>query len=116
MKRITLLLMALGLGAPVGFAQGNNMAPSTTDPQKVMELLAWDISERCQFSLGSGKQFIFRTILMTEPVAAILSGKYRSAEALERALIGASRRPLKERASANYYANPGKQQCRQCKS
>lgn len=86
---------------------GNNMAPSTTDPQKVMELLAWDISERCQFALGSGKQFTFRTILMTEPVAAILSGRYRSPEALEKALIGASRRPLKERAFANYYANPG---------
>ena len=50
---------------------GNNMAPSTTDPQKVMELLAWDISERCQFALGSGKQFTFRTILMTEPVRHI---------------------------------------------
>lgn len=86
---------------------GNNMAPSTTDPKKVMELLAWDISERCQFALGSGKQFTFRTILMTEPVATILAEKYNSPEALEKALIGASRRPLKERAFANYYANPG---------
>lgn len=86
---------------------GNNMAPSTTDPVKVMELLAWDISERCQFALGSGRQFTFRTVLMTEPVAAILAGKYRSPEALEHALIDASRRPLKERAFANYYANPG---------
>ncbi len=34
---------------------GNNMAPSTTHPQKVMELLAWDISERSQFALGSGR-------------------------------------------------------------
>jgi len=86
---------------------GNNMAPSTTDPQKVMQLLAWDISERCQFALGSGKQFTFRTILMTEPVAEILAGKYTSPQALEKALINASRRPLKERAFANYYANPG---------
>ncbi len=86
---------------------GNNMAPSTTDPVKIMELLAWDISERCQFALGSGKQFTFRTILMTEPVAAILAGKYKSPQALEKVLIDASRRPLKERAFANYYANPG---------
>ena len=86
---------------------GNNMAPSTTNPQKVMELLAWDISERCQFALGSGRQFSFRTILMTEPVAAILASKYRSTEALERVLIDESRRPVKERAFANYYANPG---------
>lgn len=86
---------------------GNNMAPSTTDPQKIMELMAWDISERSQFALGSGRQFTFRTVLMTEPVAAILSGKYRSPESLEKDLIDASRRPVKERAFANYYANPG---------
>ena len=86
---------------------GNNMAPSTTDPQKIMELMAWDISERSQFALGSGRQFTFRTVLMTEPVAAIISEKYRSPEALEKDLIDASRRPVKERAFANYYANPG---------
>ena len=86
---------------------GNNMAPSTTDPQKVMQLLAWDISERSQFALGSGRQFTYRTILMTESVAAVLAGRYRSPQALEKALIEESRRPLKERAFANYYANPG---------
>ncbi|MGM9783959.1 MAG: hypothetical protein ACI3ZI_02700 [Candidatus Cryptobacteroides sp.] len=86
---------------------GNNMAPSTTDPQRIMELMAWDICERSQFALGSGQQFTFRTILMTEPVAAILSEKYRSPEALEKDLIDASRRPVKERAFATYYANPG---------
>ncbi|MCQ2156126.1 MAG: hypothetical protein MJY57_02865 [Bacteroidales bacterium] len=86
---------------------GNNMAPSTTDPVKVMQLLAWDISERCQFALGSGRQYTFRTILMTEPVAGILARKFKSPEALEHILISESRRPLKERAFANYYANPG---------
>lgn len=86
---------------------GNNMAPSTTDPHKLMELIAWDISERSQFALGSGRQYTFRTILMTEPVAKILAAKYRSPQTLEMDLIDASRRPLKERAFANYYANPG---------
>lgn len=86
---------------------GNNMAPSTTNPQKLMELIAWDISERCQFALGSGRQYTFRTIMMTEPVAKILSERYRNPQALEMDLIDASRRPLKERAFANYYANPG---------
>jgi len=86
---------------------GNNMAPSTTNPHKLMELIAWDISERSQFALGSGRQYTFRTILMTEPVAKILAGKYRSPHTLEMDLIEASRRPLKERAFANYYANPG---------
>lgn len=86
---------------------GNNMAPSTTNPDKVMELIAWDICERSQFALGSGRQFTFRTILMTEPVAAILAGEYKSPQALEMVLIDKSRRPVKERAFANYYANPG---------
>lgn len=86
---------------------GNNMAPSTTDPQKIAELMAWDISERCQFALGSGKQYTFRTILITEPVAATLAKKYPTTESLENILINLSRRPLQERAFANYYANPG---------
>ena len=86
---------------------GNNMAPSTTDPQKMMELLAWDISERCQFALGSGRQYTSRTVLMTEPVAAVLARKYKTPERLESDLAATSRRPLKERAFANYYANPG---------
>lgn len=86
---------------------GNNMAPSTTDPEKLMELLAWDISERCQFALGSGKQYTYRTILITEPVAKNIAAKYSTPEALEADLVSASRRPLKERVFANYYANPG---------
>lgn len=86
---------------------GNNMAPSTTDPQNIVELMAWDISERCQFALGSGKQYTFRTILITEPVAATLAKKYPTTESLENTLINLSRRPLQERAFANYYANPG---------
>ncbi len=86
---------------------GNNMAPSTTNPQKIMQLLAWDISERCQFALGSGKQFTYRTILITEPVARTLATVYSSTYDLEQTLIKASRRPLRERVFANYYANPG---------
>ncbi len=86
---------------------GNNMAPSTTDPQRIAQLMAWDISERCQFALGSGRQYTSRTILMTEPVAATLAKAYPTPAALEDYLIEASRRPLKERAFANYYANPG---------
>lgn len=86
---------------------GNNMAPSTTNPQKIMELLAWDITERCQFALGSGKQFTYRTILLTKPIAQNLATKYRTPYALEQALIQTARRSLHERVFANYYANPG---------
>lgn len=86
---------------------GNNMAPSTIDPERVMQLMAWDISERCQFALGSGKQFTNRVILMTEPVANILKNEYKTIGQLEDALIENSRRSAYERAFANYYANAG---------
>lgn len=86
---------------------GNNMAPSTTDAQRVMELMAWDIAERCQFALGSGKQFTNRVVLITEPVAQILAVEYPTIDNLEDALIEHSRRSAYERAFANYYANPG---------
>jgi len=86
---------------------GNNMAPSTPDARKLAELMAWDISERGQFALGSGKQFVPRTILMTEPVAAVLSKRYRSVGELESELVNLARRPVRERVLARYYANPG---------
>ena len=86
---------------------GNNMPPATTDGEKIMQLLAWDITERCQLALGSGVQFTHRTILMTEEVAAILKDKYGTVDNLEDQLIATARRPLYERTYAHYYANPG---------
>lgn len=86
---------------------GNNMPPATTDAEKIMQLLAWDITERCQLALGSGVQFTHRTILMTEEVAALLKEKYGTIGNLEDQLIATARRPLYERTFAHYYANPG---------
>lgn len=86
---------------------GNNMAPSTIDPERVMQLMAWDISDRCQFALGSGKQFTNRVVMMTKPVANLLKDGYPTIEQLENALVNNSRRPAYERAFANYYANAG---------
>ena len=86
---------------------GNNMPPATTDGKKIMQLLAWDITERCQLALGSGVQFTNRTIMMTEEVAARLQQEYGNVDALEVQLILTARRPLYERAYAHYYANPG---------
>lgn len=86
---------------------GNNMAPSTTDPQEIATLMAWDITQRCQFALGSGKQYTYRTILLTEPVARLLRTGFDDKNDLENRLIEEARRPLYERTFANYYANPG---------
>lgn len=86
---------------------GNNMSPATTDATKIMELMAWDATQNEQFALGSGTPFVYRTYVMTPPVARILAHGYRTKKNLEDALIRTARRPLAERAYANYWANPG---------
>ncbi|MDE5637292.1 MAG: hypothetical protein K2I43_04640 [Alistipes sp.] len=86
---------------------GNNLAPAVTDGERIMQLMAWDIAQRGQFALGSGKQFTHRTILVTEYVARDLARTYPAKESLEEALVATARRPAHERALANYWANPG---------
>ena len=86
---------------------GNNLAPATADPQKIMEMMAWDAVEKEQFALGSGTPFVYRTMLVTNYVARDLARKFKSKEELEAALVTAARRPLAERAYANYWGNPG---------
>ena len=85
---------------------GNNLTPATTDAEKIMELMAWDAVEKEQFALGAGTPFVYRTFFVTEYVARDLALKY-SKDELEDALIKTARRPLSERAYANFYANPG---------
>lgn len=85
---------------------GNNLTPATSDPDKIMELMAWDAVEKEQFALGSGTPFVYRTFFVTEYVARDLAQKYTKDE-LETALVRNARRPLDERAYANYWANPG---------
>jgi len=95
------------LTAASALSWGNNLAPATADPQKIMELMAWDAVEKEQFALGSGTPFVYRTMLVTNYVARDLARKYKSKEELEAALVAAARRPLAERAYANYWGNPG---------
>ena len=95
------------LTAASALSWGNNLAPATADPQKIMELMAWDAVEKQQFALGSGTPFVYRTMLMTPQVARDLAKQYPEKEKLEAALIAAARRPAEERAYANYWANPG---------
>ncbi len=86
---------------------GNNLTPATTDPEKIMQLMAWDIVEKKQFAVGSGMSFTYRTILVTRDVAKDIAQKYSSKDQLEKALVATARRPVYERAFANYWANPG---------
>lgn len=85
---------------------GNNLTPATSDADKIMELMSWDAVEKEQFALGGGTPFVYRTFFITEYVARDLASKY-SKDELEDALIKNARRPLDERAYANFYANPG---------
>jgi hypothetical protein len=86
---------------------GNNLTPATSDPERIMQLMAWDVVEKSQFAAGSGRPFTFRTILVTEYVARDLARGYPTKEKLEEALVATARRPAHERAYANYWANPG---------
>ena len=95
------------LTAASSLCWGNNLAPATADPQKIMEMMAWDAVEKQQFAVGSGTPFVYRTMLITGFVARDLARKFKSKEALEQALIKTARRPVEERAYANYWGNPG---------
>ncbi|MBO5867487.1 MAG: hypothetical protein J6Q54_01105, partial [Oscillospiraceae bacterium] len=89
---------------------GNNVTPATDDPEQIMTLLAWDITEKQQNGLGNTNPQVYRTVFITEYVARDLARKYTSKNALENALIETARRPLYMRAYANYWANTGSQQ------
>ena len=86
---------------------GNNLAPATANPRRIMELMAQDAVEKQQFALGSGTPFVYRAMLITGNVARDLAKTYRSKEDLEQALITTARQPLDARTYANYWANPG---------
>ncbi|MBQ9088823.1 MAG: hypothetical protein IJY46_08610 [Lentisphaeria bacterium] len=86
---------------------GNNLAPATAKPQKIMELMAQDAVEKQQFAIGSGTPFVYRAMLITGNVARDLAKGYKSKENLEQALIATARQPLDARTYANYWANPG---------
>lgn len=91
---------------------GNNVTPSVEDAGQIMQLLAFDITEKQQNGLGNTNPQVYRTLLLTEPVAQNLAKVYSSKASLESALIETARRPLYMRAYANYWANTGSDQSR----
>ena len=95
------------LTAASALCWGNNLAPASSDPQVIMELMAWDATEKQQFAVGSGTPCVYRTMLITGFVARDLATRYKSKEQLENALVATARVPLEQRATANYWANPG---------
>lgn len=91
-------------------AWGNNVTPSTDNPEKIKDVIAFDITEKQQNGLGNTNPQVYRTLFITEYVAKDLAKKYKSKDELEDALIETARRPLALRAYALYWANTGSQQ------
>ncbi|MBQ8679572.1 MAG: hypothetical protein IJ530_07395 [Treponema sp.] len=89
---------------------GNNVTPSTDDAEKIMEIMAFDITEKQQNGLGNTKPQVPRTVFITEYVARDLAKEYKTKSDLEDALIETARRPLALRTYAHYWANTGSQQ------
>ncbi|MBQ7965513.1 MAG: hypothetical protein IJ331_05445 [Ruminococcus sp.] len=86
---------------------GNAVTVGTTDPEKAMQLLAWDCTEKQQNGLGNTNPVESRTIWMTKDVATTIAKGYNTRDALENALIATARRPLWMRTYAHYWANTG---------
>ena len=95
------------LAAASAINWGNNLAPATADAVKIKDMMAWDAVEKQQMAVGSGMPCVYRTFLITPPVAKALSSAYPSKDALEKALLETARIPLAQRAFANYWGNPG---------
>ncbi len=86
---------------------GNPVKVGTTDPEKAMQLLAWDCTEKQQNGLGNTNPVESRTIWMTKDVATTIAKGYSTRDGLEDALIATARRPLWMRTYAHYWANTG---------
>ena len=85
---------------------GNSTAVATSDAEEIMNLIAFDITEKGQNGLGTTNPQVYRTIFVTEAVAKNLAKGY-SKDSLEDALISTARRPLWLRTYANYWGNTG---------
>lgn len=94
------------LTVSTSMAWGNNITPATSEAKKTMEVIAFDIIEKDTLALGSGQSQGYRTLFITEAVAANLASSYKSKSELEDALIATAKRPLWLRTYANYWANP----------
>lgn len=103
-------LNANTITAGSALAWGNNITPATYDAEKIMNLMAFDITEKQQNGLGNTKPQVPRTVFITEYVAKDLAKEYKTKSDLEDALIETARRPLALRTYAHYWANTGSQQ------
>ena len=86
---------------------GSELTPQSNDSEQLKNIIAFDITEKQQNSLGNTNPQVFRTMLLTENIAKKLKSKYKSKSEYEDALINTARRPIWLRVYAHYWANTG---------
>lgn len=88
---------------------GNPIEVGTTDPEKALQLLSWDVTEKQQNGLGNTNPREARMVWLTKDAAATIAQAdgCNSKTGLKDTLINTARRPLWMRTYAHYWANTG---------
>ena len=86
---------------------GNPVEIGTTDAEKAIQLLAWDVTEKQQNGLGNTNPREARMIWLTKDAATTIAGGCGSKTELQTVLKETARRPLWMRTYAHYWANTG---------
>ncbi|MCC6203100.1 MAG: hypothetical protein IT494_08870 [Gammaproteobacteria bacterium] len=84
---------------------GQNLIPSTSDPQLVMQVLAYGITHSEQFASGTIRSR--RYVLVAPTTAKVLADGGYTKESLKAALIDTSRKVTHEWAFSKVYGSPG---------
>ncbi len=88
---------------------GNPIEIGTTDPEKALQLLSWDVTEKQQNGLGNTNPREARMVWLTKQAAATIAQAdgCGSKTGLKNTLVNTARRPLWMRTYAHYWANTG---------
>ncbi len=88
---------------------GNPVDIGTDDPQKALQLMSWDVTEKQQNGLGNTNPREARMVWLTKDAATLISRAEGcdSKTGLKDTLITTARRPLWMRTYAHYWANTG---------
>ncbi|WP_407384891.1 hypothetical protein [Ruminococcus sp.] len=88
---------------------GNPVQVGTNDPEKALQLLSWDVTEKQQNGLGNTNPREARMVMLTKDAAAKIAQATGcgSKTGLKDTLIDTARRPLWMRTYAHYWANTG---------
>lgn len=88
---------------------GNPVNVGTSDPEKALQLLSWDVTEKQQNGLGNTNPREARMVFLTTDAAATIAQAdgCDTKTGLKNTLIDTARRPLWMRTYAHYWANTG---------